>query len=78
MVRGIQHLVFQQFEMKYPSFNLKCKKCGGLKYIGDEYHALDRMWVDITCIQCSHSVDIEVEKLQKFLSKLKKVSNVNK
>lgn len=78
MVRGIQLLVFQPFEMKYPSLNLKCKNCGGLKYIGDEYHALDKMWVDVTCIQCSHSVDIEVERLNKFLNKLKRLSNVNK
>lgn len=57
--------------MKYPSVNLKCSHCGGLKYIGDEYHALDRVWVDVTCIKCSHSVDVEVEKLYKLLEKLK-------
>lgn len=64
--------------MKYPTFNFKCKKCGGMKYIGDEYHALDRLWVDITCIQCSHSVDIEVSKLIEFLNKIQKAKNVNK
>lgn len=61
--------------MKYASIHLKCANCGGLKYIGDEYHALDRMWVDVTCINCAHSVDIEVSKLTSFL---KKLENVNK
>jgi len=49
-----------------------------MKYIGDEYHALDRLWVDVTCIQCAHSVDIEVSKLREFLSNFQKVKNVNK
>jgi len=64
--------------MKSQVFNFRCKKCGGMKYIGDEYHALDRLWVDVTCIQCAHSVDIEVSKLREFLSNFQKVKNVNK
>lgn len=57
--------------MKYPFVRLKCKNCGGLKYIGDEYYAMGVYWVDVTCIACSHSKDIEVTKLYKFLYKLK-------
>jgi hypothetical protein len=52
--------------------NLYCKKCGGTKYIGDEYHALGDMWVDVTCIKCSHSVDIRVSEMKQILSKLSK------
>jgi len=51
---------------------MKCKRCGGLKYIGEEYHALDRYWVDVTCLQCAHSKDIETTKLYDLLVKLKK------
>jgi len=47
--------------------NLKCKKCKGLKYIGEEYMAYGTMYVDVTCIKCGHSKDIEVVKLKKVL-----------
>lgn len=49
-----------------------------MKYIGDEYHAMDKMWVDVTCLNCSHSVDIEVSRLEEFLRKLQTAKNVNK
>lgn len=51
---------------------LKCKKCGGRKYIGEEYYAMGSMYVDVTCIQCAHSRDITVQKLNIFIKKLEK------
>lgn len=61
---------------------LKCKKCGGPKFIGDEYYAFGTYYVDVTCVVCSHSKDIEVNKLNKLLEELsgpkKKVRNDNK
>lgn len=54
------------------SVKLKCNKCGGQKFIGDEYYALGTYYVDITCVVCADSVDVEVEKLNKFLKKLER------
>lgn len=51
---------------------LKCKKCGGRKYIGEEYYAMGTMYVDVTCIHCAHSRDIAVHKLEIFIKKLEK------
>ena len=48
----------------------KCVKCGGRKYIGDEYYAMSKWFVDVTCIKCSHSKDIEVLELLKLCHKL--------
>jgi len=50
--------------------NFRCSKCGGLKMVGSQYYAMQRNWVDITCINCSDSKDIEVKKLNTLLSKL--------
>jgi len=47
----------------------KCRYCGGYKYIGDEYYCMSKWYVDITCINCSHSKDIEVEELLKLCHK---------
>lgn len=38
--------------------------------VGSQYYAMQRNWVDITCINCSDSKDIEVKKLNTLLSKL--------
>lgn len=51
---------------------LKCKKCGGLKFVGDQYHAFGTYYVDVTCVVCSDSVDIEVAKLEKLIEALEK------
>jgi predicted nucleic-acid-binding Zn-ribbon protein len=56
--------------IKFPSVKLKCAKCGGMKYIGEEFHFAGEMWVDVTCINCSHTADIEVNKLNNLLQKL--------
>jgi hypothetical protein len=47
--------------------NLKCSNCGGQKFIGESYYAFGTYYVDVTCILCGDSKDIEVEKLEKFL-----------
>ena len=49
---------------------MRCAKCGGRKYIGDQYYSLGHYWVDVTCIQCGHSADIQVNKLNKILEKM--------
>jgi hypothetical protein len=51
---------------------LKCINCGGLKYIGEPYHAFGHWFVDVTCLICAHSRDAEVNDLKSFLSKLEK------
>jgi hypothetical protein len=53
------------------TLRLKCAICGGVKFIGDPYYAYGTYYVDVTCVICSDSKDIEVEKLNKFLEKLK-------
>lgn len=52
------------------SLIFKCLRCKGRKYIGDEYYAMGAWYVDVTCLQCAHSVDISVEKLKEMLRKL--------
>lgn len=51
--------------------SLKCAKCGGQKFIGESYYAFGTYFVDVTCIVCGDSKDIEVEKLEKFLKAFK-------
>ena len=51
---------------------LICKKCGGIKFVGDPYYAYGTYYVDVTCLVCSDSKDIELEKLKKFLNSLEK------
>jgi len=50
--------------------NFRCSKCGGFKMVGTQYYAMQRNWVDITCINCSDSKDIEVKELNILLRKL--------
>lgn len=52
------------------SLSFKCSNCGGRKYVGDEYYAMSKWFVDITCISCAHSKDIEVIELYKLCLKL--------
>jgi hypothetical protein len=49
---------------------LKCAKCGGAKYIDEPYLIYDTWFVDVVCIICSHSKDIEVDRLNQLLAKL--------
>jgi len=59
------------------NFRFKCKRCGGLKFIGEEYYAFGIYYVDVTCVKCADSKDIEVSELNRLIDKLskKKVNN---
>lgn len=59
------------------NFRFKCKRCGGLKFIGEEYYAFGIYYVDVTCVKCADSKDIAVSELNKLIDKLskKKVKN---
>jgi hypothetical protein len=50
---------------------LKCAVCSGPKFIGEPYYVYGTYYVDVTCVICSDTKDIEVEKLNIFLEKLK-------
>lgn len=58
-------------------FRFKCKKCGGLKFIGEQYHAFGTYYVDVTCVKCADSKDIEVSVLRELISKLSKDGKAN-
>lgn len=51
---------------------LKCVHCGGIKFVGDPYYANGIYYVDVTCIVCSETKDIEVDRLKKFLAALER------
>lgn len=55
---------------------LKCSSCGGAKYIDEPYLIHDTWFVDVVCIKCGRSKDIEVDRLREVLSKLEKASKV--
>jgi hypothetical protein len=55
---------------------LKCSSCGGAKYIDDPYLIHDTWFVDVVCIKCGRSKDIEVDRLRKVLAELEKASKV--
>lgn len=57
---------------------LKCVNCKGLKFIGDPYYAHGAYYVDITCVVCGDSKDIDVKRLEKFLNDLQKGGHVKK
>jgi hypothetical protein len=48
----------------------KCAKCGGPKFVGNPYYAYGTYYVDVTCVVCSDTKDIDVEKLKIFINKL--------
>jgi len=57
--------------IKFSDVYMRCIKCGGRKYIGEQYYSLGQYWVDVTCIKCGHSADIQVDKLNKILEKIR-------
>lgn len=59
--------------IKFPPVKWTCKQCGGLKYIGNEFYMLSEYWVDVTCIKCGHSVDIQVNRLNRLIEKLERM-----
>jgi len=50
--------------------NLKCSRCGGVKYIDDPYNLSSTWFADISCLTCGDIRSIEVDKLKILLSKL--------
>lgn len=49
---------------------LYCKRCSGKMFVGSQYYAFQKNYIDLTCINCSSSVDVEVKKLNKILAHL--------
>ena len=47
-----------------------CRNCTGRMFTGQQYYAFQKNYIDLTCIRCSVSVDVEVKKLNKILSYL--------
>ncbi len=47
-----------------------CKRCTGKMLVGSQYYAFQKNYIDVTCVNCSSSVDIEVRKLNKILDHL--------
>ena len=47
-----------------------CKRCSGRMFVGSQYYAFQKNYVDLTCINCSTSVDVEVRKLNKIMNHL--------
>lgn len=44
-----------------------CQNCTGRMFTGQQYYAFQKNYIDLTCIRCSSSVDVEVRKLNKIL-----------
>ena len=49
---------------------LYCKRCSGKIFVGSQYYAFQKNYIDLTCINCSSSIDVEVKKLNKILTHL--------
>lgn len=47
-----------------------CKRCGGKVFTGSQYYAFQKNYIDLTCINCSESVDVEVKKINTILNYL--------
>lgn len=47
-----------------------CKNCDGRMFTGQQYYAFQKNYIDLTCIKCASSVDIEVKKLNTILDHL--------
>ena len=63
------------------NIRLQCSKCGRQKFIGADYYANGTYYVDVTCVVCGDTKDIEVAKLEAFLETLnqgKRTRNDNK
>ena len=54
------------------SIRLQCSNCRQQKFIGASYYANGTYYVDVTCVTCGDTKDIEVKKLEAFLEKIEK------
>jgi transcription elongation factor Elf1 len=54
------------------NIRLQCAKCGQQKFIGASYYANGEYYVDVTCVACGDTKDIEVKKLEEFIRRLSK------
>jgi Fe2+ or Zn2+ uptake regulation protein len=52
------------------SIRLQCSNCGQQKFIGASYYANGTYYVDLTCVACGDTRDIEVKKLEAFLKNI--------
>ncbi len=39
-------------------------------FTGQQYYAFQKNYIDLTCVKCSTSIDVEVRKINKILSAL--------
>lgn len=44
-----------------------CRNCTSRMFTGQQYYAFQKNYIDLTCIRCSVSIDVEVKKLNKIL-----------
>jgi hypothetical protein len=49
---------------------LYCRSCSGRMFTGQQYYAFQKNYIDITCVKCSTSIDVDLSKLNKILSYL--------
>jgi hypothetical protein len=49
---------------------LYCQPCGSRLFVGQQYYAFQKNYIDVTCTKCAHSIDVEVRKLNKILDYL--------
>jgi hypothetical protein len=47
-----------------------CRNCTGRMFTGQQYYAFQKNYIDLTCIKCSTSIDVEVRKINKILGAL--------
>lgn len=58
------------------SIRLQCSNCGQPKFIGATYYAHGTYYVDITCVACGDTRDIEVKKMEAFLNMIEQKKGV--
>jgi hypothetical protein len=44
-----------------------CQHCAGRMFTGQQYYAFQKNYIDLTCLRCATSIDVEVKKLNKVL-----------
>ena len=49
---------------------LYCKSCHSRMFTGQQYYAFQKNYIDLTCIKCANSIDVELKKLNYILKNL--------